>query len=189
MVILTFQTYLGNRRGDFMTGPEIVTYIIAPVLAALGVIGGIIKYVIPRIIDARLEGDKDTREHRQKMDALQTEYLKAESESTHQMMGSLLEKSQDKEARAYEFVTNTVFNTLDKIKTDTNHIPVLVNEIKELSKRVHNLEISQRVFLNWLTGGNPIDQPADDYETWKKSKLDENTQPPIKPNETGGNGE
>lgn len=131
-----------------MTLPEIVTYIIAPVLAGLGVIGGIIKYVIPRIIDARLEGDKDTREHRQKMDELQTQYLKAESESTHQMMGSLLEKSQDKEAKAYEFITSTVFNALDIIKTNARMIPEMLTEIKALKYEIRNLATHQRLLRN-----------------------------------------
>ena len=165
-----------------MTLPEIVTYIIAPTLAGLAAVWGLVKWVIPKIIEARLEGDKDTREHRQKMDALQTEYLKAESTSTHQMMGSLLEKSQDKEAKAYEFITNTVFNSLDKIKTDTNHIPVLITENKALQVQVNGLETRQRLLIDLITGGLITvkeDQGADEYETWKRNKLGGQTNDPA----------
>lgn len=142
-----------------MTLPEIVTYVIAPILGALGIIGGIVKYVIPRIIDARLEGDKDTREHRQKMDELQTQYLKAESDSTQQMMGSLLERSQDKEAKAYEFITNTVFNVLDIIKTNARLIPEILTEIKALKYEIRNLATHQRLLRNIVVK----DPDTDDY--------------------------
>lgn len=79
------------------------------------------------------------------MDELQTQYLKAESDSTNQMMGSLLEKSQDKEARAYEFITDTVFNALDAIKTNVRLIPELVQEVRALKYEVRNLATHQRL--------------------------------------------
>lgn len=147
-----------------MSFEQIVTYIVAPLAAAGAAIWGLVKWVIPKFVDAKLTEQKDVREHRQKMDALQTEYLKAEAETTYQMMGSLLEKSQEKEDKANEFIRETVFN-----------------EIRDLSRRFANLENRQQLLSNLITGGKVVEaeEPIGDYEAWKKSKLDDSNQPPI----------
>lgn len=115
-----------------MTLPEIVTYIIAPILAGIAAVWGLIKWVIPRLVDAKIVEQKDTREHRQKMAELQTQYLKAEAETTYQMMGSLLENSQAKEDRANEFFRTLYFNAVDQIKTNAAQIPEVKRDIGEL---------------------------------------------------------
>lgn len=161
----------------FMTFEQAVTYVIAPLLAAAAAIWALVKVLIPRLIEARLEGEKDTREHRQKLDELQIEYHKAESESTHQMLGSLLEKSQDKEAKAYDFITSAVFNSLDKIKTDTNHIPLVVSEIKALQTQVNGLETRQRLLIDLITNGLiTVGDSTEDYDTWQKNHPPQSSQ-------------
>jgi hypothetical protein len=182
-VILTVLTIYGNRAGapsactqvdgDFMTFEQIVTYIIAPLIAAGAAFWALVKIVIPRIIEARLEGEKDTREYSQKKDQLEQLSRLSDAAATHQVVAELLANSQDKEEKANEFVRTVVFNTLDKIKTDSAHIPGLIGEIKELSKRVTGLETRQRLLRNLIIGGIPEDEeePADDYEAWRKRKL------------------
>jgi hypothetical protein len=109
-------------------------------------------------VEAKIEGEKDDREHRQKMDELQTQYLKAEGEATHQMMGSLLERSQEKEARAYEFITNTVFNTLDIVKTNVRLLPEILQEVRALKYEVRNLATHQRLLRSIITQGLEEDE-------------------------------
>jgi hypothetical protein len=134
-----------------LTFSEVVTYILVPLAGAAGAIWTLVKVIIPRIVEARIEGDKDAREHQQRMDELQVEYLKAEGASTHQMMGSLLEKSQDKEARAYEFITQTVFNALDIIKTNVRLLPEIHTELKALKYEIRNLATHQRLLRTIVT--------------------------------------
>jgi hypothetical protein len=175
MTILTVLTIYGNREGDFMSFEQIVTYIIAPIVAAI--IGGIglVKVVIPRIIEARLEGEKDTREYTQKKEQLEQLSRLSDNAASQQVVTELLVASQEKEEKANEFIRTTVFNGLDKIKTDTNHIPLLLGEIKEFNKRITGLETRQRLLSNLITGGGVIDadEPADDFEAWKRRKLDD----------------
>lgn len=97
------------------------------------------------------------------MDELQTQYLKAEAEGTHQMMGSLLEKSQEKEERAYEFITQTVFNTLDAIKTTTRLLPEILQEIRALKYEVRDLATHQRLLRSIITQG------LEEEEDYRKS--------------------
>jgi len=150
-----------------MSFEQIVTYIITPLIAALVGLIGVFKWVLPKFVDARLTEQKEVREHRQKLEALQTEYHKAEAETTYQMMGSLLEKSQEKEDKANEFIRATVFNG-----------------IQDIAKRLARVETRQRLLSNLITGGQLTedDEPTGDYDTWK-SKLNE---PPTKPSEEGG---
>ncbi len=180
-----------------MTLPEIVTYIVAPLLAAGTAIWALVKVVIPRIIEAKLEGEKDTREYSQKKEQLEQLSRLSDTAASQQVVAELLANSQDKEEAANEFIRTIVFNTLDKIKTDSAHIPGLIGEIKELSKRITGLETRQRMIRNLITGGLgdaygpsasvPADEeePIDDYEAWRKRKLDEINPPsnPAGPNE------
>lgn len=154
-----------------MSFEQIVTYIVAPLAAAGAAIWGLVKWVIPKFVDAKLTEQKDVREHRQRMDALQTEYLKAEAETTYQMMGSLLEKSQEKEDKANQFIRETVFK-----------------EIRELSRRFANLENRQRLLSNLITGGKLAEdeEPTGDYDAWIRNKPSEK---PTRPAETGGDNE
>jgi hypothetical protein len=169
-MILTLDGRIG--KGGFMTFEQIVTYVIAPLLAGAAAVWALVRVLIPRLIEARLEGEKDSREHRQKLDELQIEYHKAESESTHQMMGSLLEKSQEKEEKANEFNRTVVFNSLDKIKTDTNHIPILIQEIKILQSQVNGLETRERLLIDLITHGLVAteDEPKEDYDTYQRNQ-------------------
>jgi hypothetical protein len=191
-MILTVLTISRNRRGDFMTFEQIVTYVIAPLLAAGAAIWALVKVVIPRIIEARLEGEKDTREYSQKKEQLEQLSRLSDTAASQQVVAELLANSQDKEEKANEFIRTIVFNTLDKIKTDSAHIPGLIAEIKEHSKRITDLETSQRLLRNLITGGLPADEeePKDDYEAWRKRKLDELSQQlSDSPNRKGGDEE
>lgn len=171
-----------------MTFEQIVTYIIAPLIGGGAAVWALVKVVIPRLIEARLEGEKDTREHSQKKEQLEQLSRLSDTAASHQVVAELLANSQDKEEKANEFIRTVVFNTLDKIKTDSAHIPVLIGEIKELSKRVTGLETRQRLLRNLIMGGLPADEeePTDDYDAWRKRKLDESNQLPNPAGSSGG---
>jgi hypothetical protein len=177
-VILTLLNYSVNREGDFMTFEQIVTYIIAPLIAGGAAVWGLVRWVIPKLVDAKITEQKDVREHRQKMDALQTEYLKAEAETTYQMMGSLLENSQAKEDKANDFFRTLFFNAVDQIKTNAAQVPEIKRDIGELKHQFADFATK----LSLL-----IDIFQDDYN---RRKSDE-PQPKLDSNgsETGGNGE
>src|SRR5688572_954295 len=98
-MILTLLNYSVNRRGDFMTFEQIVTYIIAPVIAAIAAGWGVVKWVIPRIVDAKLEGEKDTRGYSQKKETLEQLSRLSNSAASHQVVAELLANSQDKEEK------------------------------------------------------------------------------------------
>ena len=172
-MILTNLTIYGNRNGDLMTFEQVVTYVIAPLLAAGAAIWALVKVVIPKIIEARLEGERDTREYSQKKEQLEQLSRLSDTAASQQVVAELLANSQDKEEAANEFIRTIVFNTLDKIKTDSAHIPGLMGEIKELSKRITGLETRQRLLRNLITGTIDEEEPRDDYEAWRKRKLDE----------------
>jgi hypothetical protein len=169
-MILTLLNYSVNRRGDFMTFEQIVTYIIAPVIAAIAAGWGVVKWVIPRIVDAKLEGEKDTRGYSQKKETLEQLSRLSNSAASHQVVAELLANSQDKEEKANEFIRTIVHNG-----------------IQDIAKRLAQLENRQSLLTNLITGGKLDEEPIGDYETWKKYKL--NNESPTKPAETGGNGE
>lgn len=153
-----------------MTFSEWVTYVILPALIGLG---GLIKSGFPKYLAARLRGDEETRKHQQKIDELSHAYYHSEREVTNQALASVVATSQDKEEKANEFIRTVVFNSLDKIKTDTNHIPILVGEIKALQSQVNGLETRQRLLIDLITGGLITvgdDQRTGDYDTWKKQQ-------------------
>lgn len=149
-----------------MSFEQIVTYIIAPLATAAAAIWGLVKWVIPKFVDAKLTEQKDVREHRQRMDALQTEYLKAEAETTYQMMGSLLENSQAKEDKANEFFRTLYFNAVDQIKTNVAHIPDLKKDVGTVKHQIANLETKLSIIIELF-------QDEDHHK------------PPTKPAETG----
>lgn len=190
-MILTVLTI--SCKGDTVTFPEFVTYVILPALLGLG---GLIKSGFPRWLAAKLRGDESTRKHQQKIDELSQAFYHSEREVTNQAMASVVAAAQEEERKANDFVRTTVFNTLDKIKTDTVHVPGLITEVresgKETNKRITGLETRQRMLINLITGGKLADEdePTDDYEAWRKRKLDENPQPRISQNRAeGDNGE
>lgn len=158
-----------------MSFEQIVTYIVAPIIAAIMAGWGVVKWVIPRIVDAKLEGEKDTRGYSQKKESLEQLSRLSNSAASHQVVAELLAASQDKEEKANEFIRKIVFN-----------------EIRELSRRFANLENRQRLLSNLITGGKQAEdeESTGDYDTWVKNKpSNENIQPPIKPAETGGDNE
>lgn len=168
---------------EFTIG-QVITYVLLAVFGTGGAIGGVwalVKVVVPRLVEARLEGEKDTREYSQKKEQLEQLSRLSDTAASQQVITELLVTSQEKEEKANEFVRTTVFNGLDKIKTETNHIPLLLNEIKEFSKRVTSLETRQRLLSNLITGGKVIedDEEKDDFEAWKKRKLNDSTEPQM----------
>lgn len=138
MSILTLQTISCNGEpvnGQEYSAGQVVTFILLAIFGTGGAIAsiwGLVKWVVPRVVEARLTEQKDAREHRHKLEALQTEYHKAEAETTYQMMGSLLENSQAKEDKANEFFRTLYFNAVDQIKTNTAQIPEVKRDIGEL---------------------------------------------------------
>lgn len=172
-----------------MTFEQIVTYIIAPLIATGTAIWALIKVVIPRIIEARLEGEKDTREHSQKKEQLEQLSRLSDTAASHQVVAELLANSQDKEEKANEFIRTMFFNAVDQIKTNSAHIPGLIGEIKEHSKRITGLETRQRMLINLITGGKAADDetPVGDYEAWRRRKVEsENLGNPANPQSTAG---
>ena len=158
-----------------MTLPEIVTYVIAPIIAAIAAGWGVVKWVIPRIVDAKLEGEKDTRGYSQKKESLEQLSRLSNSAASHQVVAELLAASQDKEEKANEFIRKIVFN-----------------EIRELSRRFANLENRQRLLSNLITGGKLAEdeEPIGDYNAWAKNKPNnENSKPSTESDEAGRHGE
>lgn len=154
-----------------MSFEQIVTYIIAPIIAAIVAGLGVIKWVIPRIVDAKLEGEKDTRGYSQKKETLEQLSRLSNSAASHQVVAELLANSQDKEEKANEFIRTIVHNG-----------------IQDIAKRLAQLENRQSLLTNLITGGKLDDEPIGDYDDWVKSKSSsENPKPPTKPDETGSN--
>lgn len=153
-----------------MTFEQIVTYIITPVIAAIVAGWGVVKWVIPRIVDAKLEGDKEAREHNQRSASLEQLSRLSDSAASHQVVAELLANSQDNEQRANEFIRTIVFNG-----------------IQDISRRLAQLENRQSLLTNLITGGKlEEDEPIGDYEAWKRSKVDEPNQQSSKPSSRGG---
>lgn len=150
---------------DFSVG-QVVTFVLLAIFGTGGAIAsiwGLIKWVIPKFVDARLTEQKDAREHRQKMDELQTQYHKAEAETTYQMMGSLLENSQAKEDKANDFFRTLYFNAVDQTKTNAAYIPDLKKDVGELKHQFADFATK----LSLL-----IDIFQDDYNRRKPDKPD-----------------
>jgi hypothetical protein len=118
--------------------------VILIIVAGAGAIWGLIKFVIPKFVEAHLEKEKDTREHQQKLQQLEQGYLLSEAAVAQQRLAELLQDTQT-------FVQTTVANSLDKIKTDTSHIPKLVDEIRKLEYEQRNLQTQQRLLNNLVT--------------------------------------
>lgn len=139
-----------------MTFEQIVTYIIAPLVAAIAAGWGVVKWVIPRIVDAKLEGDKEAREHNQKSASLEQLSRLSDSAASHQVVAELLANSQDKEEAANKFIRTIVYDG-----------------IQDIAKRLAQLENRQSLLTNLITGGKLDEEgPIGDYESWKKSKID-----------------
>lgn len=153
-----------------MTFEQIVTYIVAPLITAGAAIWALVKVVIPRIVEARLEGEKDTREYSQKSASLEQLSRLSDSAASHQVVAELLANSQDNEQRANEFIRT-----------------ILLNGIQDISKRLAQLENRQSLLTNLITGGKlNEEEPIGDYESWKKSKAD---RPYTQPSQAGGDNE
>lgn len=167
-----------------MTWPEIVTYIIAPTLTGLAAIWTVVKVIIPRMVEARLEDQrkrtdaeieekKDTREFTQAEKRLVLDYAKTEATEAQRMFGEIISDLQQAKERGDNFVRTTVFDGLDKIKTNADYIPVLRQEVKDFERRLTELETKHRLLIDLLTAGLvTLDQPLGNYDSWKKSKLE-----------------
>lgn len=165
-----------------MSFEQIVTYIILPIIAGITAIWGTVKFIIPKVADrilkiiesranAEIEGEKTTREYQQKMEQLEQSYLLSEASVAQQRMADLLEDSQGTLKTIY-------FDGIDKIKTDTSQIPLVIIEIKALQIRVDGLETRQRLLIGIITRDLAVgdDQSAEDYDTWKKNQPPRQTQ-------------
>ena len=118
--------------------------IILLIIAGVGAIWGVIKFIIPKVVDARLESERDDREFRQKRAELEQSYLLSEASVAQQRLAELLQETQS-------FVQSTVSNSLDKIKTDTSHLPELVEQVEKLKYEFRNLQTHQRLLVSLLT--------------------------------------
>ena len=118
--------------------------VILLVVAGAGALWGLVKFVIPKLVEGHLEKEKDTREHQQKLQQLEQGYLLSEASVAQQRLAELLQETQN-------FVQTTVANSLDKIKTDTSHVPKLVEEIRKLEYEQRNLQTQQRLLNSLVT--------------------------------------
>jgi hypothetical protein len=173
-VILTLERGIG--KGDLMTFAEVVTYIILPLFAAVGAIWGTIKFIIPKATetvlkkiekttDAEIESQRDTREYKQKMEQLEQSFLLSGASVAQQRMADLLEDSQSTLKTIY-------FDGIDKIKTDTRHIPILISETKALQSQVNSLESRLRLLIGLITNDLTVGegQPIEDYDTYQRNQ-------------------
>lgn len=161
MVNSNYFNNFGNRRGDFMTFEQIVTYIITPLIAGLVAILGVIKWVIPRIVDSYLkrqeklsEVEIEVKKSTQEDKRLALEYSRTEATEAQRMLGEIISDLQKAKEKDDDFLRTTVFS---------------------FERRLTAVETKTRLLIDLLTKGllTVEEAPADDFEAWKKSKVDE----------------
>lgn len=147
-----------------MSFEQIVTYIITPLIAGLVAILGVIKWVIPRIVDsylkrqeklseAEIEAKKSTQEEKR----LALEYSRTEATESNRMLGEIISDLQKAKEKDDDFLRSTVFN---------------------FERRLTAVETKNRLLIDLLTKGllTVEESPEDDFESWKKNKVDETRQ-------------
>lgn len=161
-------------NGEQFSAGQVITYVLLAIFGTGGAIASVwavVKVIIPRLVDARLEGEKDTRQYSQKAESLEQLNRLSNSAAAHQVIAELLASSQENEQKANEFIRATVFNG-----------------IQEITKRLAQLETRQSLLSNLITGGKLAEdeEPTGDYDAWIRNKPSEK---PTRPAEAGGDNE
>ena len=128
-----------------MTLPEMVTYVIAPILAGLTAVWALVKIVVPRMVEARLEEQRDTREHTQSLQRLEQAYHLSEGAVAQQMIAEILANSQEAKERADEYVRKDIKEAVDRIAAHVSHMPDLRTDVQKIKYELRNLSTEIRL--------------------------------------------
>lgn len=136
--------------------PELIATVVASVLAGISAVWIYFsKVVIPakleesqRILEAKLEGDRDEREHRQRQSELEEMYHQSEISVSHQLVTETLANSQEALSKVHEFLRSDVQGLLKIVEDHTSVLPKLSVDLGKTKYELRQVQASMRIIID-----------------------------------------